>query len=157
TCDFAIGAPEHIASTPQGALHVRVPGAANGEHTWRPALTVRAEATAAAPPEPPVTPVAPAPATHQPRWPGEFVDERQLWKVLGCSDQRALADPAVARRVALLEHRLKEASHRGEIKRFVARDAAAGQVVAHGYRRDDIRRVITRVSVAANEPKPASR
>jgi CheY-like chemotaxis protein len=152
TCDFAIGAPDHATSAHQGALHMSEPGPSNGDHTWRPALTVRAEA----PPEAPAAPRARASAAAQPRWPGEFVDEGRLWEILGCSDERALADPAVARRVALLEQRLEQASRKGAIKRFVARDAAAGRVVAHGYRRDDVRRLIAHPG-AVNEPKPTAR
>jgi len=134
TCDFAIEAGSGAASPSQGGLQTRStePARAGARQA---ALTVSQDEPASA--DSPSR--RPQPKRKPPRWPAEYVDDTRLWELLGYRDEASLANPVAAQRVGRIERRLSDAFQKGLLKRYVARDPVDGSVVAHAYRRQDVR------------------
>jgi CheY-like chemotaxis protein len=135
TCDFVVEAPDRGFGT--DGLHVSTAGRAGDQ--WHPALTVHIERPAEEPQPSSVS----AMVRTKPKWPKEFIDEARLGELLGYRDtgEDSAPEAAASQRIARLQQRLVDASIKGKIRRYVVRDPVDGGVVAHGYRREDIKRL----------------
>ena len=77
------------------------------------------------------------------KWPSDMVDAERLFEILG----HQVGDPSIIgqdefEKVVNLTAAVDRARISGRIRRYTYKDTATGEVVAYGYKREDVKRII---------------